>query len=67
MKITRQSMTTGVTRTREIDVTLDQMNAYYVEGKLVQDAFPHLSPSDREFIMTGMTDEDWEEATREQP
>lgn len=65
MQITRTSMTTGITRTRELDVTNDQLDAYYNKGKLIQDAFPHLSPSDREFIMTGMSDEDWEEATSE--
>lgn len=28
-------------------------------GVLVQDAFPTLSPSQREFLMTGVTDEEW--------
>ena len=31
-----------------------------MEGRgLVQDLMPNLTPSEREFIMTGMTDEDW--------
>jgi hypothetical protein len=29
--------------------------------KLLQDAFPRLSPSDREFIKSGITDEEWDE------
>jgi hypothetical protein len=27
---------------------------------LIQDAFPNLNASQREFIMTGMTDDDWD-------
>lgn len=29
------------------------------QGVLIQRAFPQLSISDREFLLTGMTDEDW--------
>ena len=60
MIITRQSMISGEVRSREIDVTQEQLNDYYSRGKLLQDAFPHLSASDREFIHTGITDEEWD-------
>lgn len=34
----------------------------YNEGKLLlQDAFPELSPTAREFIKSGITDEEWDE------
>lgn len=58
MTITRTSGLTGHTHTREIDVTDDQLKSW-LEGDLIQDAMPHLSPDDREFIMTGITPEEW--------
>lgn len=62
MKITRTSMMSGIERTREIDVTVEQLAAWQDFGILIQDAMPHLSESDREFLMTGMTDEEWDSA-----
>lgn len=53
MKITRKSPLTGITRTKEIDVTIEQILAWE-EGELIQNAMPHLSADDREFIMTGI-------------
>lgn len=35
--------------------------ADYSEGALIQNAFPMLTMEEREFIMTGMTPEQWEE------
>ena len=61
MQITRLSMWTGVERTLDIDVTKEQLDDYYENGMLLQVAFPTLSPSDREFIKTGMTDAEWSE------
>jgi hypothetical protein len=28
-------------------------------GVLIQDAMPHLSPDEREFLMTGITPDEW--------
>ena len=53
MTITRKSPLTGITRTKEIDVTIDQILAWE-EGELIQNAMPHLSADDREFIKTGI-------------
>jgi len=33
----------------------------YKSGSLIQDAFDFLNPDQREFLMTGMTPEEWEE------
>ena len=33
----------------------------YESGSLIQDAFDFLNPDQREFLMTGMTPEEWEE------
>ena len=62
MQITRTSMISGKRRVKEVDVTDEQLDTYYKKGALLQDAFPHLSASDREFIKTGITDDEWDEA-----
>ena len=61
MKITRTSMFTGVTRTLNLPVLQFQLDQWKA-GKLAQEAFPNLTPGQREFIMTGVTDEEWDEA-----
>lgn len=58
MQITRKSPITGDTHTREIDVTEEQLLAWQ-EGELIQNAMPDLSADDREFILTGITPEEW--------
>lgn len=66
MLITRISMLTGNTSSREINVTPQQLDRYYIEGMLLQLAFPFLSPDDREFIKTGITPEEWMQFAEEQ-
>ena len=61
MQITRRSQMTGVERTLDIDVTAEQIDAWQ-RGALIQDAMPHLSVDDREFIKTGVTAEEWDQA-----
>ena len=51
MLITRQSLISGNTNTMSLPITEEQYNAWE-QGTLVQDAMPHLSPDEREFIMT---------------
>ncbi len=59
MKITRTNPLNGEVNTLNIEVTDEQIE-YYATGGLIQDAFPNLSASDREFIKTGITAESWE-------
>lgn len=58
MLITRKSIISGIEHTKNIPCTADQYNRY-LKGWLIQDAMPNVSPSDREFIMTGITEEEW--------
>lgn len=60
MLITRTSMFTGQVHQREIAVTEEQLSRWN-DGELIQNVVPHLSADDREFIMTGVTPEEWEE------
>jgi len=61
MQITRKSILTRKIVTKEIDVD-PELLAKYEKGEagLIQEVFPRLSASDREFIKTGITDEEWE-------
>jgi hypothetical protein len=61
MRIVRTSMLSGNTNIREINVTEEQIAAWE-SGELIQNAMPNLSASDREFIKTGITDEEWDAA-----
>jgi hypothetical protein len=61
MVITRISPFTGITRMREITVTQEQLDRWQA-GELIQNAMPNLSADDREFVMTGITAEEWDEA-----
>lgn len=60
MKITRTSLLSGETRDREIDVTPEQLIAWHVHGVHIQDAMPNLTAEEREFLMTGITKEEWD-------
>tara|TARA_R110002126_G_scaffold83924_1_gene204424 strand:- start:659 stop:859 length:201 start_codon:yes stop_codon:yes gene_type:complete len=62
--ITRTSPITNETICMEIEITQDQYDAWK-SGVLIQDAMPDLSADDREYIMTGMTPEDWDKLNSE--
>ena len=59
MQITRTSIISNMTRTVELDITQKQLDDYK-NGLLLQDAFPNLSPSEREFIKSGIVPIEWE-------
>ena len=61
MLIIRKSPFTGSLNTMEIPVTQEELNSYFNNNNNIQDVFPHLSPSQREFIKTGITDKEWED------
>ena len=64
MLITKKSMVTGNNATKNIDVTQTQLNAWE-NGALIQDAMPQVSLSDREFIKTGITNDEWNNLFKE--
>ena len=64
MIITRTSPFSHKTSSMDLDVTEDQI-ADWVSGTLIQDAMPHLTPEQKEFIMTGITSEEWDEMVGE--
>lgn len=62
MLVTKRSTLTGNQNTMNIEVTPDQLTR--IENRmdsfeLIQNIVPHLSIQDREFLMTGITNEEW--------
>ena len=59
MIITRQSILSKKISTMDIDVSHEQI-AQWEGGMLIQNAMPNLCEDEREFIMTGITPDEWD-------
>ena len=59
MEITRTSLWTGITRTMSLDVTEAEFLDWR-RGTPAQSALPNITASEREFIISGMTDDEWD-------
>jgi hypothetical protein len=56
-------MFTGRIHTMELNIepsVFESSLRKWESGTLLQDAFPTLSPDEREFVKTGVTPEEWE-------
>lgn len=60
ISVTCYSGLTG-TSTRELPLSLDMFEHWIDSGELIQDVLGFLSPGDREFLLTGMTETAWDE------
>jgi len=60
LKVSRTSIISGKTSTRNLPITQEQYDIWK-KGALIQDAMPNLSVKDREFLITGMTNDEQEE------
>jgi len=60
MDVTKVSIITSREHTMTMDITLDQVGAW-LEGALVQDAFPNLNEVEREFLISGMSEAEQKE------
>ena len=58
MIFTRKSIISGIKRDMDLPVTQEQYDRYK-SGWYVQDAFSNLSDDEREFIISGVTAEEW--------
>lgn len=63
MLITKTSVWSSITRTRDLPITQEQVEAWQ-GGMLIQNAMPNLTPAEREFLITGITQDEWEEMSR---
>ena len=59
MNITRRSPFSKMVHTMDIPVTQEQLDRWH-GGEMIQNAMPNLSAKQREFIMTGITPEEWD-------
>ena len=60
MLFTRTSRMTGIEHSMEIDLNPNDYEAWFSNGVLIQVALPYLTSDEREFLMTGITAEEWE-------
>ena len=64
--VTMTSILSGTISTRLLDIDEDQYELWKLNRasgkpcKLVQDEFPHLNPSDRDFLLMGITQREWD-------
>lgn len=66
MQIKRKSVITGVERVRDIPVNPDDLIAWEHGLGNIQDVMPYLNDNDREFILSGITPEEWDDAFSDQ-
>lgn len=59
MLVTKKSPFSGKESTMDIDVSEEQINQWQ-RGSLIQHAMPNLTSDEREFLMTGITPDEWE-------
>lgn len=59
MEITRTSGLTGEVSTRFIPGLTEEALKAWKAGAMIQDVMPNVSPADREFLVTGITPEEW--------
>jgi hypothetical protein len=58
-RITRTSISSGKRNAMVLPVTREQVERWSSERSLVQNAFPNLNAEQREFLLSGMTPEEW--------
>ena len=60
MIVKRQSMITGIWNEMDLPITKRQLQMYENNEGTIQDIFFELTPEQREFIKTGIIDDEWE-------
>jgi len=60
-KFVRRSALTDRVSSMMIDVSYAQVVAWENGGELIQNAMPNLTDNEREFLMTGITPEEWDD------
>ncbi len=66
MLITMKSILSGIERTKDLAVTQEQYNNWLKGNILIQEAMPELTPGEREFIMTGISEEEWDDTFKDE-
>ena len=67
IQVTRQSIITRKMNTMELPISQEHLDIYDTVGDiLVQDAFPNLDKEQREFLISGITPQEWNETFGEE-
>ena len=66
MLVSRKSIISGKIRLMDLPITQQQIDEW-MAGAFIQKVFPHLTASQREFLMTGIVDEEWPDEPEEEP
>ena len=61
MLYTQRSKLTGRVNQMELPVTPEQFREWQTSRTLIQNAFPQLTPDQREFLLTGSTQQEWDD------
>lgn len=61
MLYTKRSELTGRVNQMELPVTPEQIREWQTSRTLIQNAFPQLTPDQREFLLTGSTQQEWDD------
>jgi hypothetical protein len=59
MKVSKRSTLTGKVHEMDLPVTQQQLDDHANKKGLAQHIFSHLNPEEREFLMTGITPDEW--------
>jgi len=62
MRILRKSALTGNVNTMDINVTDEQFTKYLGSNECIQNVLPDLSVDEREFLISGITQDEWNKA-----
>jgi hypothetical protein len=60
MIIERTSPLTGKVNQMDLPVTQERIDRWAASDELIQNVFPQLNAEQREFLMSGYTQEDWD-------
>jgi len=60
MRIKRTSVISGIERTRDIPVNPEDWVQYQMGYVSIEEAMPYLSNEDKEFIISGIVEKEWE-------
>lgn len=60
-RVTIQNQMTGIFNSRNMELPDDGVAKYISGAFLIQDAFPSVSTDNREFMISGITPEEWKQ------
>ena len=61
MQVTKQSRISGKISSMDLNITSEQLSRIEAGIELIQNIVPHLSSEEREFLITGITPDEWNE------